>query len=101
MDAAYCSVTKVASLGVTARNSRSEIRFSAVTKERGIESPLQAERKAILFGLQVTREMDYRNIILESDCKIAVQEIAKNHKSFCEWTSLVLDIIELSVDFES
>ena len=51
VDAAYCNATKVASLGVIARNSRSKIRFSAVTKEGGIESPLQAEVKAILFGL--------------------------------------------------
>ena len=100
VDAALCSVAKEATLGVVARNSRAEIQFSAVTKDRDIESPLHAEMKAILFGLQVTRELEYSSIIVESDCMIAVQEIAKKQDSLCEWNSIILDIVELSVDFK-
>ena len=33
VNAAYCNVTKVASLGVIARNIKSKIRFSTMTKE--------------------------------------------------------------------
>ena len=31
---------------------------------------------------------------------IAVQEIAKKQDSLCEWNSIILDIVELSADFD-
>ena len=101
MDAAYCNATKEAKLGVVARNCRLQVCFSTMTKEGNIKSPLQAERKAILFGLQVAREMDYKSIIVETDCLIAVQEISKKQHSLCEWNSIIVDIVELFVDYES
>ena len=72
VDVTFCSATKEATLGVVARNSIAAIQFSAVSKERDIESLLYAEMKAILFGLHVAKELEYSSIIVESDCMIAV-----------------------------
>ena len=51
MDTSYYSAAKEATLGVVARNSIAAIQFSAVSKERDIESLLYAEMKAILFEI--------------------------------------------------
>ena len=47
----YRTTMRVARLGVVARDEEARIGFSAVTKEKDIESSLQAEILAILFGL--------------------------------------------------
>ena len=62
VDAAFCSMSRVASLGVVARNKDAEFFLSAVTKVGDIESPLHGEIKAILFGEQMAKEMGFRNI---------------------------------------
>ena len=49
----------------------------------------------------MAREMDYKIIIVEIDCLIAIQEISKKQDSLCEWNSIIVDIVELSVDYES
>ena len=67
VDTAYYSAANEATLGVVATNSRAEISFSKVTKVLDIESPLHAEMKATIFGLQVARESEYNSIIVESD----------------------------------
>ena len=51
VDVAYNSTSQVASFGVVMRDAKASIIFSAITKVAGIESSLQAETLAILFGL--------------------------------------------------
>ena len=101
VDAAYNSTSQVACLGAVARDSQASIIFSAVSKVAGIDSSLQAEALGILFGLQIGNELNFHNVILESDCLIMVNEIAKKQDSFCEWASILQDIQDLSLEFSS
>ena len=65
----------------------------------GVVSPLQAEIMAILFGLQVVCEMDYKELLEESDCWIAIQKISKRRDSLREWGCFIMDILDRSLDF--
>ena len=75
--------------------------LSAVAKTENIGSPLQAEINAILFGLQLVKEMNVPNVHVESDSLIAIIEITKKNDSFCQWDCLLSDILELSLEFNS
>ncbi|XWS63566.1 hypothetical protein CRYUN_Cryun06bG0111000 [Craigia yunnanensis] len=101
VDAAFCNTTRIATLGVVARNEKSEVCYSAVTKSAKTDTPLLAKIKAILFGVQLAKEMNIQKIQLESDCLMAIKEITKKQQSFCEWSSLLFDILDLSTEFES
>ena len=56
---------------------------------------------AILFGLQLGNEMNLQQVIVESDCLIAVNELQKEKASFCECASIFQDIQDLSFEFVS
>ena len=99
VDATVYSTSKIASLGV-ARNVEAEVCFSIMSKSEDIDTPIQAEIKAIIFGIQMAKDMNIRKIQVESNCLMAVKEISKRQDSFCEWSSILLDILELSADFE-
>ena len=86
---------------MVAQNKDAEVCLSTVTKIEGIDSPLQAEIKAILFGLQMAKEVDFKNIQMESDCLMAVTKISKNDDSFCEWNNILTDINDISLDYDS
>ena len=36
--------------------------------------------------------------MVESDSLMAIQEISKKQGSFCEWESIILDIVDLSLE---
>ena len=88
-------------MGAVTRDSQASVIFSAVSKVAGIDSSLQAEALGILFGLQIGNELNFHNVILESDCLIVVNEIAKKQDSFCVWASILQDIQDLSLEFSS
>ena len=69
--------------------------LSTVTKLEGICSPLQAELNAILFSLQVVWDLHIKDLLVESDSLLAVNEILKKENSFCEWESIITDIWDL------
>ena len=81
VDTTYSSTMRVASLGVVARNTKVEIDCSAVTKVADVESPLQAELMAIVFGLHMAKERNFRRVQLESDSLIAITEILKKNET--------------------
>ena len=82
VDAAFSMSSGDTGLGVVARDKDAEACFLTVTKLQGFETPVQAEIKAIWFGLQVAKEMNCRKIQLESDCLVAMSEISKKEESF-------------------
>ena len=81
-DAGYSSTTRIASLGMVARNMNVEVCFSAVVKPKKVESPLHAEIKAILFGPQLATEMNLKKFQMENDSLLAIKEILKRIDSF-------------------
>ncbi|XWS37774.1 hypothetical protein CRYUN_Cryun19dG0073900 [Craigia yunnanensis] len=52
VDAAYYPAIREASLAMVVRDHLGEVHICAATRVENIESPLQAELKAILFGLK-------------------------------------------------
>ncbi|XWS39354.1 hypothetical protein CRYUN_Cryun18bG0045900 [Craigia yunnanensis] len=57
------------------RNATSTIcLISAVMKIENVDSPLQAELKAVAFGLEIAKENSFPSILVESDSLIAIQE---------------------------
>ena len=65
---------------------------------KGIQSPLQAELLAILYGLKLASENGFQSILVETDSRIAMSEITKNSSSFCSWGSIISDILMYSAD---
>ena len=90
-DVTFSNGIRVVSLGVVVRNMEAEVCISTVTKMDGINSPLQAELCAILFGLQVVRKWNLKEIQIERDSLIAIKEIQKE-SSYNEWRSILFDI---------
>ena len=82
VDAAFCNTTRIATLGVVARNEKSEVGYSAVTKSADTDTPLLAEIKAILFGVQIAKEMNFLKIQLESDCLMAIRRYQRNKNPY-------------------
>ncbi|XWS68772.1 hypothetical protein CRYUN_Cryun04dG0121000 [Craigia yunnanensis] len=63
-----------------------------------IDSPLHAELRAILFGLEVAINNSYLSILIESDSLVAVQEVRKQQEIFCMWEGIISHIGDLSRD---
>ena len=99
VDASYDSASRKASFGAVLRDASSKVQIAAVSKVEDVDSPLQAELMAILFGLQVTSEQEFKEILVESDCLLAVQEILRRQDSLCEWGSILMDIQDRSLEF--
>ena len=99
VDVAYCLENKVASLGMVVRNDTGTICLWAIMKICNVESPLHAELKAITFGLEVTRDNSFLSILVESDSLLAIQEILKHQRSFCQWESIISDITDMSLEY--
>lgn len=55
-------------------------------------SSLHAELKTILFGLHTVSNEDLRIQIVDSDPKLAVDEIKKGSISSFKWLNVILDI---------
>ena len=49
----------------------------------------------------MTREQDFKDLMVESDCSLVVKEISQKDESLCEWGSLIKDIQDMSIDFNS
>ena len=60
VDAGFSYNSGTATLGVVVKDMNAVVSLSAVTKLESICSPLQAELNAILFGLQVVRDLNIR-----------------------------------------
>ena len=46
-------------------------------------------------------EMNYQNVQVENDCRIAVTEILKKQGFYCERAGIFMDILYISLEFES
>ena len=66
-----------------------------------IETPLQVEIKAILFGLETAHNLPCMDFLVESDSLVAMHEVSKGQNSFCEWESIIVDIVNLSLECQS
>ena len=62
----------MAKIGVVCRDSSGTICFCAFDRRKGVQSPLQAELLAILFGLKITIDKGFKRIQMETDSLIAV-----------------------------
>ncbi|XVF59440.1 hypothetical protein PTKIN_Ptkin07bG0276100 [Pterospermum kingtungense] len=100
VDAALQVHSSSATVGVVFRDNAGVIQGSAATSLQNICSPLAAELLAILYGLQLAKELDFGEVMVESDCLVAVTEIGKGESSFSEWSSLVKDIVDLRDSLE-
>ena len=100
VDASFTSSTRTTTVGAVARDSDSAVMFSAVSTIDDIKVSLQSELYPILQGLQVARELNYNDVQIESDCLVAVKEINKNESSDSEWGCIILDIVDLSSEFD-
>ncbi|XVF43897.1 hypothetical protein PTKIN_Ptkin02bG0078000 [Pterospermum kingtungense] len=75
--------------------------MSAAAKLTRIDSVLQAELYAIFHGMERALEVTQQTLVVESDSLLAIQEVRKGQRSMCEWSHLILDILDCSVDFTS
>ena len=67
------------------RDSRGEVRFCAINQKRDVQSPLQAELLAVLFGIEIAKDHNFQALYLEMDSKFAATEILKGSATLCTW----------------
>ena len=72
VDVAYYPTSREASLRMVVRDHMGEVYICAATRVENIESPLQAELKAILFGIKEVISIQHPFLIVESDSLIVV-----------------------------
>ena len=97
----FFSVFKTARLGIVVRDSGGEVRWCAVKKGVQAFSPLQAELKAILFGMEEIVGSLFQDIEVESDSLLAIREVESANQSSCEWESISMDIRNCAKTFQS
>ena len=88
IDATFWVQSKVAKLGVVCKDSAGIVYFNAHCIRKEVQSPLQAELLALLFGLETALEKGYKKILMETDSLLTVNEIEKGYLSYCEWGTL-------------
>ena len=74
------------------------IHLCTVTTMDNTETPLHTEINAILFGFETAHNFSYMDLMVESDSLMAIQKILKRQGPFCEWESIILDIVDLSLE---
>ncbi|XVF82507.1 hypothetical protein PTKIN_Ptkin16aG0054600 [Pterospermum kingtungense] len=92
MDASFLPLTRDATIGCVVRDHVGVVLGSAAAKIQQVLSPLQAELKALLYGLQMASALNYRRIVLETDCLLAVKEVQKGANSSSEWYAVIKDV---------
>lgn len=99
--AAFDVQTGLATIGVVVCDCIGNVRLSAVQRLNWIASALQAEVLAIRFGLDTACHHSFQNIVLESDCLVAIKEIDKGFSIQCGWGAYVFDILSLSPQLQA
>ncbi|XP_074315009.1 uncharacterized protein LOC141651187 [Silene latifolia] len=88
-------------LGAVSRNSAGEVEW-AVVVQRGAGCAVDmAEAEAILLGLREAIRMQSRNVVIESDCLIVVDDLNRNRRGKSELFVIYEEIRQLSLSFES
>ena len=82
VDAAFYFYFKEACLGIVVRDSRGEVLWCAVEKVARVFSPLQAELKAIFFGMEEITGFSFQDIEVESDSLLVIREVENNKPFF-------------------
>ncbi|XVF71723.1 hypothetical protein PTKIN_Ptkin12aG0062500 [Pterospermum kingtungense] len=96
LDPGYDSISQLATCGVVLRDQHGDVLVSAVACFCGSPSPLQAELRAILFGLELMQSGNFKQVLVESDSLLAVKEINASGDSVSLWYGLISDIVHLA-----
>lgn len=64
------------------------------------DNPLEVELRAILWGMQLCLPMGARNVVVETDCLVAVQAFDVGPNSFACYHHLLYEILSLKDCFE-
>ncbi|XVF75979.1 hypothetical protein PTKIN_Ptkin13bG0230800 [Pterospermum kingtungense] len=78
VDAGFSIRDQIATCGMVVRNFARVCLISAITKLPGVSSPLLAEMKAILFGLQLVHAERVLRLVVETDSLMAIKENTNN-----------------------
>ncbi|XWS50806.1 hypothetical protein CRYUN_Cryun12cG0120300 [Craigia yunnanensis] len=95
-NAAFNSMTDVASLGMVLRDEQETVLLIATGSINFVPSSLYAEVLAILFGLKPTLENSFLKMIVESDALVAIDMIGKGDLRLWEGGCLLHDIHDLA-----
>ncbi|XVF69460.1 hypothetical protein PTKIN_Ptkin11bG0083900 [Pterospermum kingtungense] len=77
VDVGFSVSDKRASCGMVIRDCQGQVILSASKAFSGFHSALQAELRAILFGLEMAHQRSLLVHYVESDCQLAIQKIKK------------------------
>ena len=100
-DASFIATSSLVAAGVIARNSDSEVLFSAGWTLPGCSDAEEAEGQAMLLGMQTLEKIYVGSTIFETDCAAVVE--ALNAKSVIRprWWATYNDSLELLKNYPS
>lgn len=79
VDASLFSGTNAFAIGMVVRDAQGEFLAGKTVRSRGEVSVMEAEAFGVLEALKWLEEMGYYNVIVESDCLLVVDAIAKEN----------------------
>ncbi|XVF44717.1 hypothetical protein PTKIN_Ptkin02bG0146500 [Pterospermum kingtungense] len=81
VDAGFCKSDGRIVCGMVIRDHAGQVVISASKGFRSFQSPLQAELRAILFGLEIAHQINLLVQLVKSDSSLAIWKIQKGNSS--------------------
>lgn len=100
-DASCSSSTPATGLGILIRDKNGKIKAASSIHLEFNLSPLLAELKAVVEGMHLASSLGCSNLIVASDCQMAINFINKKSTSWCEVEAVVENIWSLKGAFNS
>ncbi|XVF80384.1 hypothetical protein PTKIN_Ptkin15bG0065700 [Pterospermum kingtungense] len=96
VDVAYDQICGSAAVAVVARDSLGQVVHYSSRYIRRVHNVLHSELEAINVGPELALFNNLKNVEVESDSLMAIQEVTKSYSTFCEFGSLIYDTCSLS-----
>ncbi|XP_074301180.1 uncharacterized protein LOC141632539 [Silene latifolia] len=88
-------------LGIICRDEQGGVLWGWAERRWEVMEPRVAEAEAIFLGIQKAKALGYSAVIMESDCKVVVDELRMRSNGQSNLHMVVHDIVELSKDLDS
>ncbi|XP_024175479.1 uncharacterized protein LOC112181303 [Rosa chinensis] len=92
IDGAYVPHLTKGGIGGILRNSRGNVVAAFQRLVHFVSSAFHVELLATQAGLELIRRHNYRSVVIETDCQIAVQDICSASPVLTQYGTLIVDI---------
>lgn len=88
-------------LGVVVRDSEGSVLACATRQGGEVWEALIGEAKAMVYGMQIGKDLGLRNVVFESDCQVLVNALRGGSEGCSSFSLIIDDILHLCSDFDN